>query len=53
MDNRTKRHIVTLIIDTNDNDESELDLSRYFTHHSEFQINQTCAQIVSCKISDG
>lgn len=53
MDNRPKKHVVTLIIDTNDNDESELDLSRYFTHHSEFQINQTYAQIVSCKISEG
>jgi len=50
MDNRTKRHIVTLIIDTNDNESSEHDLIRNFKIHNEFQINDTHAKIVICGV---
>lgn len=50
MDNRTKRHIVTLIIDTNDVESSEHDLLKYFKHHGDFQINDTHAKIVICGV---
>lgn len=48
MDNRIKRHIVTLIVDTNDVASSEHDLIKYFKHHGDFQINDTSAKIVLC-----
>jgi len=50
MDERTKRHIVTLIIDTNDVASSEHDLMRNFNIHREFQINDTQAKIVTCGV---
>ena len=50
MDNRTKRHIVTLIIDTNDNESSEFDLLKKFKIHNEFLINDTSAKIVTCGV---
>jgi hypothetical protein len=48
MNNLTKRHIVTLIIDTNDVESSEHDLIKYFKHHRDFQINDTSAKIIIC-----
>jgi hypothetical protein len=50
MNNLTKRHLVTLIIDTNDTESSEHDLMRNFKIHNEFQINDTHAKIVVCGV---
>jgi hypothetical protein len=50
-----RRHIVTLIIETENNCEdehSDHDLLRNFKIHREFQINQTFAKIIVAGVKD-
>jgi hypothetical protein len=43
-------HIVTLTIETNDIDDSKIDIAKHFKFYNVFQLNDTQAKIIKCEV---